>query len=210
MDNLENVLLTNADSSNLAQPDLSQIVSQIKAYSAQIKENYIEIGNLLNVAKQSVSHGEWSKWLADNIEFSVQTANKCMKISRYFSNYAPARNLNSSQLFELVSLSESEAKKFIEVNDENGTPISDLPKRLLREKIKSFKNPNSNSDNDFSNTSNLQKLDKLYNLLKDVLTFEDLENLSKAYSEKFPDKCQDFIDKSHTLHQTLSQYFVKG
>lgn len=210
MDNLENVLPTNAVSSNLAQPDLLQIVSQIKAYSAQIKENYIEIGNLLNVAKQSVSHGEWNKWLADNIEFSVQTANKCMKISRYFSNYAPARNLNSSQLFELVSLSESEAKKFIEVNDENGTPISDLPKRLLREKIKSFKNPNSNSDNDFSNTSNLQKLDKLYNLLNDVLKFEDLENLSKAYSEKFPDKYQDFIDKTHTLHQTLSQYFVKG
>ena len=210
MDNLENALQTNEVPSNLVQPDLSQIVSQIKAYSARIKENYIEIGSLLNIAKKSVSHGEWSKWLADNIEFSVQTANKCMKISRYFSNYAPARNLNSSQLFELVSLNESEAKKFIEVNNENGTPISDLPKRLLREKIKSFKNTNSNSDDDFSSNSNIQKLNKLYNLLNDVLTFEDLENLSKAYSEKFPDKCQDFIDKSHTLHQTLSQYFVKG
>ena len=42
-------------------------------------EKAIEIGELLEAEKANVAHGEWSKWIEENVPFDIRTAQRYMK-----------------------------------------------------------------------------------------------------------------------------------
>lgn len=46
----------------------------------------IEIGNKLIEAKALVPHGEWEKWLCDNVDYSQSTANNLMKVAKEYGS----------------------------------------------------------------------------------------------------------------------------
>ena len=106
-DNNQVELVTQSD------PTPDELVIKIKEYLHKTKDNIIEIGKLLIQAKKQVSHGEWANWLATNIDFTQNTANRFMRCAERFSNCVPAHNLNSSQMFELLALKQADTESFI-------------------------------------------------------------------------------------------------
>ena len=49
----------------------------------------VRVGELLIEAKETVAHGHWGRWLADNIEFSERTAQAYMRVARQLPGLDP-------------------------------------------------------------------------------------------------------------------------
>ena len=129
-----------------SQRTTAELVIEIKRYMKQTGENIIEIGKCLIEAKKQVPHGEWGDWLSINIDFTQNTANRFMRCAERFSNCAPAHNLNSSQMFELLALKSSDTEKFIDVQANAGTPVENMSKKTLREEVKKWKSEQPKRD----------------------------------------------------------------
>lgn len=104
--------------------------------------NSIEIGRRLVEAKELVGHGEWGRWLKEEVDYSKSTANNLMKI---FKEYGADQislvgdNLKSqtfgeltySQAVLLLSVPGEEREKFVKENK-----IDDMSTRELKKAIK--------------------------------------------------------------------------
>ena len=132
---------------NITIPKLKE---EIKSHLNQINKNYIEIGNhtveigkRLIQAKSLLKHGEWIKWLQDNFQLSYRMASKFMQCAERFSNVPLKTHLNQTQMVELLSLPNAEeTERFIEQKAAEGTPVSDMPIKTLRNELKQWKAEN--------------------------------------------------------------------
>lgn len=85
--------------------DLNVITAEINAYQRVAGEAIFEIGRRLKHVKENdLAHGEFGKWLEENVEMSWQTANKFMKAYEQLGDYATSRNLTTSKIFEVIAL----------------------------------------------------------------------------------------------------------
>ncbi len=57
-----------------------------------------------HVKENDLAHGQFGKWLEENVEMSWQTANKFMKAYEQLGDYATSRNLTTSKIFEVIAL----------------------------------------------------------------------------------------------------------
>ena len=113
--------------------DINAVKSHASAiYRAALdvgKRSCIEIGRLLLEAKGLVPHGEWGKWLAENVDYSESTANNLM---RYFKEFGDEQIdiftgvsdadffsvLNQSQMLEVIALPKEQRRDFVEAHRE--------------------------------------------------------------------------------------------
>jgi len=105
--------------------------------------NAIEIGRRLVEAKSMVPHGEWGKWLEEQVNYSQSTANNFMRLFREYGSEqisllgdANLKNpifsrLSYSQAVALLALPEGEREKFVQEND-----IENMSTRELQAAIK--------------------------------------------------------------------------
>ena len=113
----------------------------------------VEIGRLLCEAKVGVPYGDWGKWLEDNVDYSVSTANNLMKLYNEYGD-KPQQTLfddNSQDIFAMLSPSQAlvltalpkeERKEFVETHDVSDISVRELQKevdRLKAEKVASDK-----------------------------------------------------------------------
>ena len=122
---------------------LAREINTIKAQTMRtVLLASIEIGEKLTQAKALVSHGEWEKWLAENVDYSQSTANNLMKIYReygdsqydLFSTKPKAEifgELTYSQAVALFALPAHEREEFVENHD-----MSAMSTREVEEEIK--------------------------------------------------------------------------
>ena len=54
------------------------------AFNRNINQNSVDIGQWLTQAKKLVKHGQWQNWLQENFQMTDRTAQRYMKIARYF------------------------------------------------------------------------------------------------------------------------------
>lgn len=106
--------------------------------------NMIEMGRVLYEAKRIVKEqgGRFEDWLAENFSSSPRTAR------RYINLYKRSRDLqdkiadvsrfDSSQLDEILVLSDSDIEPFLKLMKEQGTPVEDMSIKELRNKIKEY------------------------------------------------------------------------
>ena len=161
--------ITALTTSEVATPNnitLPKLEEEIKSYFKQIKQHYIDIGNntieigkRLVIAKSLLKHGEWINWLQDNFHLSYRSAKNFMDCAERFPNVKSIADLNSTQMIQLLSLPDAkETEKFIEQKESEGTPISDMSVKTLRQEIKKWKaekekiTPNSSIEDDESVT----------------------------------------------------------
>ncbi len=108
----------------------------------------IEIGEKLCQAKALVAHGEWEKWLCDNVDYSQSTANNLMKIYReygdsqldLFSTKTKSEifgDLTYSQAVALFALPAHEREAFVEDHDMSSMSVRELSEEI--ERLKSEK-----------------------------------------------------------------------
>lgn len=140
MDEKELTVAENLSSVSLdSEKTIEKLTAEIQYYLVQMGQNAIEIGKRLILAKAKLSHGKWQNWLEDNFNLSYRTAAKFMAIAERFSKVPTSALFSQSQMFEMLSLPESETKKFIEVRALEGTPVDSMSIKKLREEIKKYK-----------------------------------------------------------------------
>ena len=113
------------------------IETEIKQYLNQISQNVIEIGKRLIQAKSLVQHGQWLNWLEQNFQLKERMARNFMQCAQRFGNRHSYADLNQSQMITLLALPNSEeTEKFIEQKEAEGTPVSNMSVKTLRNEIK--------------------------------------------------------------------------
>ncbi|WP_416141152.1 DUF3102 domain-containing protein [Lysinibacillus capsici] len=95
-----------------------------------------EIGKRLIEAKEQLPHGEWGKWLKENVEYSQSTANNLMQIHvEYSSNSQAFGNLSYSKAVALLGIEEEDREAFLQENDVDEMSTRELQK-IVKEKQK--------------------------------------------------------------------------
>lgn len=84
--------------------DLPTITAEINAYKRVAGEAIFEIGRRLKHVKENdLAHGEWMRWLADEVQFTDRQARRFMQVVDEFKTDDVVR-IGSSKIFELLQL----------------------------------------------------------------------------------------------------------
>lgn len=197
---------------------ITQLVAEIKDLKDKIGENVIEIGvKLLEVREllkkiKKGERGSWGDWLKSNVDFTHQTANKFMKCAERFKNYAPARHLNSSQMFELLSLpSAEETAKFVDTKNSESNPVENMKKMELREEIKKWKEGDKSANNppgdnrEIIDTKDFKSLKRIFKMSSELSNSEKFEDLIQKYVEQNHDTFQEDLKILQKIVETFSK-----
>ena len=133
--------------------NLAQIAADINAIKNQVKETvYIatcRIGEKLLQAKGAVGHGNWGKWLEENVDYSERTAQNIISIYKSFNGKeinlfgngpdpALLAQLNQTQLLALSSVKDEDKRDaFMEAHKES---LPDMSKRELEKALRELEN----------------------------------------------------------------------
>lgn len=121
------------------------VAAEIRALTATMLSNVIEIGRRMVEAKGMLPHGEFGSWLQENTGYSQRTANNFMRLFEAYgdqqnslfgaqANSQTFANLPYSKALALLSVPESSREAFAqEVNAE------DISLRELQEEIKKLR-----------------------------------------------------------------------
>lgn len=117
---------------------VTQEVNQLTAQAQRlILGHAIEIGRRLTEAKQMLSHGEWGKWLKEEIHYSKSSANNMMRIFDAYGNtqlglFGPEANsqtfgdLEYSKALALLSVPAEEREQFAQEVDAEHISVRQL------------------------------------------------------------------------------------
>ena len=73
--------------------DLAVIVGELQTAVKVENSNIITIGSLLIEAREQVEHGQWMKWLNENFDSSVSTAENYMNTAKLAAKFPTVGNL---------------------------------------------------------------------------------------------------------------------
>ncbi|SHN88136.1 DUF3102 domain-containing protein [Desulfitobacterium chlororespirans] len=105
-------------------------------------KNAIEVGRLLQEAKELLNHGEWLKWLKESVSFSKSTAANLMNLYKAYGpkllsladddpNSQALGNLTYTKAVLLLGLPEEEREAFIAQHD-----LGSMTTRQLSQAVK--------------------------------------------------------------------------
>ena len=129
----------------IAQARIEEITTGIQFHKQQAEQSFIEIGKLLVEAKsefKKLGHGSWLKWLRNNVEISIVTAQRLMRLATELDNASPVTHLGYTKSFILLGLQPDEREKFMqETHIVNGVEknADELSKRELEQAVKERK-----------------------------------------------------------------------
>lgn len=85
---------------------------EIRKRMPQLIERYVTLGRLINKAKKEVAHGQWDRWIQDNLPFSIRQSQKYVRVFKNRKKLIDAAsNTNSEIRFSIDSLLKSLANK---------------------------------------------------------------------------------------------------
>ncbi len=195
--------------------NLVQIAADINAIKNQVKETvYIatcRIGEKLLLAKGAVGHGNWGKWLAENVDYSERTAQNIITIYKNFNNTEMKlfgsepdpellAQLNQTQLLALSSVKDEDKRNMF--MEEHKEELPDMSKRELEKALRELENEKAareemeeeivNLRNELVNGDNeeLEELKDKYRKLQQELIATDAKHdkatrESKRYQDLF-------------------------
>ena len=192
------------------------MTTEIKKRIGNTTQNIVEIGQLLIKAKNQVPHGEWGNWLADNIDFTIRTADRFMKCAERFSNWTPASNLNSSQMFELLALKKSDTEEFFNHKAAEGKAIEQMSKKVLRDEVKQWKDfkrtetqnvdsiakTSQTSDSEVSEEQ-IKKLSNFFKLTEELSNEADFDKLVRVSAKNDSDRMKNYSEMLFKLAQSI-------
>lgn len=174
---------------------LNYITQKIIEKKLQMEISILELGNLLIEAKEQLPHGQWSKWLEEEVDFSQSTANKFMKCAKEFSNSESVRNLGSNKLFQLLSVPKGNREEFInrthEINGQEKT-VYDMSARELKQVIRNEKQVNvSLKEEESPNIASDEMLDdeqRLEQVISERRTLEEQLKLKQQEAKEIKER----------------------
>jgi len=148
-------------------------------------QSSIEIGRRLKEAKEMVGHGNWSKWLEDEVNYSQRTASNLVKIHDEYgqallsgSNSQALADLGYTQAVAMLKLDVESRENFLIVHD-----VDAMSTRELDQEIKKVNEIKESKEELLKQIDRLkgsnQSLEK--DLAKKVRDIEDKEKAIKDY-----------------------------
>lgn len=123
----------------------------------------IKIGGLLNEAKAAVGHGNWENWLRDNVDYSISTAQRLMKLADTYGGQLSTGNedevteviasLLPSKALLLAQLAPDQRREYVESHDVESESV-----REMREQIKILQAEKEQLEADISAETNKAQL----------------------------------------------------
>lgn len=128
--------------------DIETVTQEIRLIKKQAEgfmlQSAIEIGRRLQEVKSIIPHGEWGKYLQEQVEFSQSTANNMMKLAEEFgdkqvsffgvsANSQALGNLSYTKALRLLTLPAEEREEFVETHDVENMSTREL-ERVIRER----------------------------------------------------------------------------
>lgn len=174
---MENISFEEIESGNR----LQQLAVEIITFDRQAKITAvscaIEIGERLLEAKDLVPHGEWGKWLKENVNYSQSTANNLMRLYKEYGNNQGSlfttvtnsqaiMNLDVSKALALTVLPPEEREEFVAEHDVEQMSTRDLKealqenrelKRQLEEKDRQVKETSAQLDTAITERQKMQE-----------------------------------------------------
>lgn len=99
-------------------------------------EAVLGIGQRLIEAKAMLSHGEWSAWLAENVNYSERSAQRLMRLAREWTNPTALSDLGAAKALALLTLPSEEREAFLaaphEVDGEEKAVVDMTTRELQR------------------------------------------------------------------------------
>ena len=187
------------------EPTPEELAERIRYYSLQVRENIINIGKCLKHVKNQLAHGQWHNWIKTNTTFSPQTVHKFMQCAERFEKVAPARDLNSTQMIELLSLPAPQVEDFFEKQETAGTPVKNMTKRELREEIKEWNKTHADETN--SKKRKAVKAEVVFKTVKLKVLSEDEAELARLLQVALNEENRMSVDSVSSLQtwiETLS------
>jgi hypothetical protein len=196
--------------------DLNVITAEINAYKQIAGEAIFEIGRRLKHVKENdLTHGQWEKWLKNNVNFSERQARRFMQIVDEFKTDDVVR-IGTSKIFEIIQLpSDIDRQEFIEkphVIPSTGETktVDEMTVRELREVKKALKEARERAEQAEKQRSLAEKeadilrnrLEKIENqpprveVKTEYVENPELEKRLKMYEERFG-SIENYIER-HT------------
>lgn len=122
--------------------NIKQLTKEILQLKKSTVENMLKIGEKLLLVKKSLAHGEFGKYLEENVDMSTRNANRFMKVVSEFSNKTTLSNLEPSKLVILLDVPKNQIDDFAKEND-----LDNMSCREIREKIKKLKESSKKEKN---------------------------------------------------------------
>jgi hypothetical protein len=125
---------------------IAQEINTIKEQTNKILlQSSIEIGKRLLEAKEIVGHGNWTKWLEEEVDYSQRTAQNLMKIYEEYGpqmlknpNSQSIANLGYTQAVAMLKLDFEERENFVLENNVDEMTIKQL-EEAIKEKAEILK-----------------------------------------------------------------------
>lgn len=176
--------------------EINQIYSQLEIIGNMGCKLIAEAGNRLIVIKNRIGHGNWGKWIEENLNFSQRKANYMMnfaeKISEennIFSNSQMFANLNISTFYKVLAAPEEIQEELVSNPD-----LPDMTNKKLDEEIKRLKEENQTipglNNKIFNLENNINELQETINKLE-----EKLEEVNEKQNEEEKKNFEDTISK---------------
>lgn len=147
--------------------DLTIVTTEIKTLHRQAQQmvlSYaIEIGRRLVEAKALVDHGDWGRYIKEELDYSQSTANNFMRIFEAYgaeqgslfdaeANSQALGNLTYSKALALLALPAEEREEFAETHDVEG-----MSSRELQQAIKERDDAKASLENEQENSADLRR-----------------------------------------------------
>lgn len=116
---------------------LEVVAAEIRALTATALNTIVEIGRRMTEAKAMLPHGEFGRWIRENMGYSSSTASNFMRIFEAYAdpqgslfgaevNCQTFGNLNYSKALALLEVPAEEREEFVQENDVEGMSTREL------------------------------------------------------------------------------------
>lgn len=119
--------------------DIETITAEILRLKQEAGNAVLAIGQRLIEAKGKLAHGEWLRWLSEQVEFSERSAQNLMRLAREWSNPQALADLGATKALTLLALPAEERDQFLaEYHVVNGEEkrVADMTSRELEEAVR--------------------------------------------------------------------------
>ena len=136
---------------------LELIQTKLDFHIGNWRNDTLEIGYWLTEAKKTIPHGGWVEWVENRYGMNKRMARRFIAAYDRFGKGTMSSLLNSSQMFELLTLPADETTAFIEAKAAEGTPVENMTIKTLREEVQQWKDKaeRATEDNERGKTYNI-------------------------------------------------------
>lgn len=112
--------------------ELVSMAFQLRTFAQNAAMNLLQMGRILNEAKDRVPHGEWAEYVKSNAKMSLRTAQTYMQAYNEFGLNPQIAELGSSQIIRLLPMTMEEREKLLTEHDVGNMSVRDMDREIKR------------------------------------------------------------------------------